>query len=71
MFNQNILTRSIKAKKGRFNISNTEILLENDVVLELTKNKSKLYVTSGVGCWGPKMRLGTFNEIIIINLISK
>ena len=24
------------------------------------KDKSNLYVTSGVGCWGPKMRLGTF-----------
>ena len=35
------------------------------------KNKSNLYVTSGAGCWGPKMQLGTFNEIIIINLISK
>ncbi len=35
------------------------------------KDKSNLYVTSGAGCWGPKMRLGTFNEIIIINLIPK
>ena len=35
------------------------------------KDKSNLYVTSGASCWGPKMRLGTFNEIIIINLISK
>ena len=35
------------------------------------KDNSNLYVTSGAGCWGPKMRLGTFNEIIIINLISK
>ena len=33
------------------------------------KDKSNLYVTSGAGCWGPKMRLGTFNEIVIINLI--
>ena len=29
---------------------------------------SKLYVTSGVGTWGPKMRLGTFNEIILFHL---
>ena len=35
------------------------------------KDKSNLYVTSGAGCWGPKMRLGTFNEIIIINLMPK
>ena len=35
------------------------------------KDKSNLYVTSGAGCWGSKMRLGTFNEIIIINLMPK
>ena len=35
------------------------------------KNKSNLYVTSGVGCWGPRMRLGTFNEIICFNLVAK
>ena len=34
------------------------------------KNKSKLYVTSGAGCWGPKMRLGTFNEIINFKLVA-
>ena len=32
---------------------------------------SNLYVSSGSGPWGPKMRLGTFNEIILFNLISK
>ena len=31
---------------------------------------SKLYVSSGSGCWGPKMRLGTKNEVVDI-LISK
>ena len=31
-------------------------------------NNSKLYVSSGCGTWGPKMRLGTFNEIILIHL---
>ena len=31
-------------------------------------NNSKLYVSSGSGTWGPKMRLGTFNEIILIHL---
>ena len=31
-------------------------------------NNSKLYVSSGSGTWGPKMRLGTFNEIILFNL---
>ena len=34
------------------------------------KLKSKLYVSSGSGCWGPNMRLGTKNEIVDI-LISK
>ena len=30
------------------------------------KLTSKLYVSSGSGCWGPKMRLGTKNEIVDI-----
>lgn len=34
------------------------------------KLNSKLYVSSGSGCWGPKMRLGSKNEIVNI-LISK
>ena len=33
------------------------------------KLNSKLYVSSGCGCWGPKMRLGSKNEILEI-LIS-
>ena len=32
------------------------------------KYKSTLYVSSGLGCWGPKMRLGSSNEILEINL---
>lgn len=32
------------------------------------KQFSKLYVSSGSGCWGPRMRLGTKNEIIQIYL---
>ena len=31
-------------------------------------NNSKLYVSSGSGTWGPKMRLGTVNEIIFFHL---
>tara|TARA_Y100001970_G_scaffold292316_1_gene433114 strand:+ start:21712 stop:22767 length:1056 start_codon:yes stop_codon:yes gene_type:complete len=31
-------------------------------------DNSKLYVSSGAGTWGPKMRLGTFNEIILFHL---
>ncbi len=35
------------------------------------KNNSQLYVSSGFGCWGPKMRLGSDNEIIEISLLMK
>ncbi len=34
------------------------------------KDNSLLYVSSGSGTWGPKMRLGTYNEVILFNLIS-
>ena len=34
------------------------------------KLNSKLYVSSGAGCWGPKMRLGSQNEIVELILIS-
>ena len=34
-------------------------------------NNSYLYVSSGSGPWGPKMRLGTFNEVIVFNLSPK
>ena len=36
-----------------------------------TNRQSYLYVSSGVGCWGPKMRLGTQNEIVEIFLNNK
>ena len=29
---------------------------------------SKLYVSSGCGCWGPRMRLGSRNEIVLVDL---
>ena len=32
---------------------------------------SFLYVSSGVGCWGPRMRLGSQNEIVMISLSKK
>lgn len=34
-------------------------------------NNSNLYVSSGSGSWGPKMRLGTCNEVILFNLIKE
>ncbi len=35
------------------------------------KSNSKLYVSSGSGCWGPRMRLGSRNEIVYIKLRKK
>ena len=36
----------------------------------LYRNKnSYLYVSSGSGCWGPRMRLGTSNEIVHVELM--
>ena len=35
------------------------------------KSNSKLYVSSGSGCWGPTMRLGSRNEIVYIKLKNK
>ncbi len=35
------------------------------------KGKDHLYVSAGTGTWGPPMRLGSHNEITIINLIPK
>ena len=31
-------------------------------------NGSNLYVSSGSGCWGPRLRVGTNNEIVAIEL---
>lgn len=35
------------------------------------KFNSLLYVSSGAGCWGPKMRLGSQNEVIHISINKK
>ena len=32
------------------------------------KKNSQIYISSGAGCWGPKIRLGTSNEIIKFKL---
>lgn len=34
-------------------------------------NESYIYVSQGTALWGPKMRLGSRNEITVFNLISK
>jgi len=31
-------------------------------------NKSNLYVSSGSSCWGPRIRVGTKNEIVYVNI---
>jgi predicted MPP superfamily phosphohydrolase len=36
-----------------------------------TYGESILYTTSGVGLWGPRMRLGSENEIVIFKIIPK
>ena len=47
------------------------VKLQFKKIYGLYKQKnSNLYVSSGIGCWGPKMRLGSKNEIVKI-LISK
>ena len=33
-----------------------------------SSSNSNLYVSSGAGCWGPRMRLATSNEIVYINI---
>ena len=35
------------------------------------ENNNKLYVSSGVSTWGPKIRIGSQNELVHINLIKK
>lgn len=32
------------------------------------KNGASAYISSGSGCWGPKMRLGSHNEIVFISI---
>ena len=31
-------------------------------------NNSNLYVSSGAACWGPKIRLGSKNEVVHLKL---
>ena len=35
------------------------------------ENRNSLYVSSGVSTWGPKIRIGSQNELVQINLIKK
>ena len=50
---------------------NLIVKLKFKYIYGLYKNKkSKLYVSSGSGCWGPKLRIGSSNEIINIKLTA-
>ena len=43
------------------------VRLKHKYLYGIFKNKkSTLYVSSGIGCWGPKMRLGSHNELVQI-----
>jgi predicted MPP superfamily phosphohydrolase len=36
----------------------------------LQKGKTQYYVTSGIGIWGGKFRIGTQSEYLVVNLIE-
>jgi predicted MPP superfamily phosphohydrolase len=58
--------------KGQFYPFNLIVKLFFPYLGGLYKNeKDHLYVSSGTGTWGPPMRLGSRNEITIINLIPE
>jgi len=47
-----------------------KIIIKFKYSFGLYRNKnSYLYVSSGSGCWGPRMRLGTSNEIVHVELM--
>ena len=39
--------------------------------MDYIKKNIQLYVSSGIGCWGPKMRIGSNNEIVQILIHPK
>lgn len=47
----------------------TNKIFENDHGL-LKKGKSNIYVSSGIGIWGGKFRLGTNSEFVVIDIIQ-
>ena len=51
---------------------NLLVKLQFKYIYGLYKEKtSRLYVSSGIGCWGPKMRIGSNNEIVHILIHPK
>ena len=68
---QNELMLSGHTHNGQIFPFNLIVKLKFKYVYGLYKNlNSNLYVSSGAGCWGPKIRIGTSNEIINFKLTS-
>jgi len=68
---QNELMLSGHTHNGQIFPFNLIVKLKFKYVYGLYKNlNSNLYVSSGAGCWGPKIRIGTSNEIINFKLKS-
>ena len=68
---QNELMLSGHTHNGQIFPFNLIVKLKFKYVYGLYKNlNSNLYVSSGAGCWGPKIRIGTSNEIINFRLTS-
>ena len=68
---QNELMLSGHTHNGQIFPFNLIVKLKFKYVYGLYKNlNSNLYVSSGAGCWGPKIRIGTSNEIINFKLLN-
>ena len=68
---QNELMLSGHTHNGQIFPFNLIVRLKFKYVYGLYKNSnSNLYVSSGAGCWGPKIRIGTSNEIINFKLTN-
>ena len=68
---KNELMLSGHTHNGQIFPFNLIVKLKFKYVYGLYKNlNSNLYVSSGAGCWGPKIRIGTSNEIINFKLTS-
>ena len=68
---KNELMLSGHTHNGQIFPFNLIVKLKFKYVYGLYKNlNSNLYVSSGAGCWGPKIRIGSSNEIINFKLTS-
>ena len=70
--------KRIVVKAGTSLLTDGGDFLNSKIIQSLVSQISELqssgyqmvYVSSGAGCWGPKMRLGSQNEIVELILIS-